>query len=71
MSGNVWEWTCSEYDEDYRGAEKRCISNIHADARRVLRGGSWYNLPRLVRAADRSRNAPANRDDNIGFRLAR
>jgi len=37
---------------------------------RVLRGGSWNNNGRNVRSANRNRNDPANRNDNIGFRLA-
>ena len=37
---------------------------------RVLRGGSWNNNGRNVRSANRNRNEPANRNDNIGFRLA-
>ncbi|RKZ92232.1 MAG: hypothetical protein DRR19_04810, partial [Candidatus Parabeggiatoa sp. nov. 1] len=24
--GNVWEWTCSEYESSYQGAEQRCVS---------------------------------------------
>lgn len=35
------------------------------------RGGSWNNNPRRVRAANRNRNAPDNRNDNLGFRPAR
>jgi len=37
----------------------------------VLRGGSWNNNQRNVRAAVRNRNNPANRNDNIGFRCVR
>lgn len=40
-------------------------------ARRVLRGGSWINNARNCRSANRNANDPGNRDDNIGFRLAR
>ncbi|HIK97279.1 MAG TPA: hypothetical protein EYG10_04120 [Gammaproteobacteria bacterium] len=38
---------------------------------RSLRGGSWNNKPRRVRAANRNNNNPDNRNNNIGFRLAR
>jgi hypothetical protein len=38
---------------------------------RVLRGGSWNNNPQNLRAANRNRNAPANRNNNAGFRLSR
>ena len=37
---------------------------------RVLRGGSWNNNGRNARSANRNRNEPANRNNNIGFRLA-
>ena len=37
---------------------------------RVNRGGSWNNNARNVRAANRDRNRPSNRNANIGFRLA-
>ncbi len=70
--GNVWEWTCSEYGENYGGAENKCVSKNRASgAWRVLRGGSWYNFPRYVRAASRSWDAPAYRGVSVGFRLAR
>ncbi|HLC14942.1 MAG TPA: SUMF1/EgtB/PvdO family nonheme iron enzyme [Thermodesulfovibrionia bacterium] len=36
---------------------------------RVIRGGSWNNNPANVRCANRNNNAPANRNNNIGFRL--
>lgn len=37
---------------------------------RVIRGGSWNNDARNVRAAYRNWNDPGNRNDNLGFRLA-
>ncbi|MCB1852095.1 MAG: SUMF1/EgtB/PvdO family nonheme iron enzyme [Gammaproteobacteria bacterium] len=36
----------------------------------MLRGGSWNNEPQNVRSANRNRNTPDNRNNNIGFRLA-
>lgn len=43
----------------------------HMASNRVLRGGSWNNNARNVRAACRNHNSPDNRNDNIGFRLVR
>lgn len=37
----------------------------------MLRGGSWNNNGRNCRSANRNRNEPANRNNNLGFRLAR
>ena len=68
MLGNVWEWTCSEYDEGYGGGESRCASG--SDGRRVIRGGSWANVPRRVRSATRYRYDPGTRSYTLGFRLA-
>ena len=28
MSGNVWEWTCSEYAKFFNGNEKKCSKNL-------------------------------------------
>jgi formylglycine-generating enzyme required for sulfatase activity len=70
MHGNVWEWTCSEYDEGYGGAELRCLDN-DAGGLRVLRGGSWLHLPRGLRAAYRPGLDPVYRSDSSGFRPAR
>jgi formylglycine-generating enzyme required for sulfatase activity len=70
MHGNVWEWTGSEYDENYGGNEQHCAES-DTSARRVLRGGAWGTQPRGVRAADRGWIAPAYRDTLLGFRLAK
>lgn len=70
MSGNVWEWTCSLYDGDYGGAKKECNYNEMIGVW-VIRGGSWDDEPAGVRSANRDWNRPANRNNHLGFRLAR
>lgn len=37
----------------------------------MLRGGSWNNNPENLRSANRNNNTPTNRNNNIGFRIAR
>ncbi len=73
MSGNVWEWTCSQYAENYAGREVRCLSkSIASDTDElVLRGGSFDSEPSRLRLAYRSKNIPWVRFDYVGFRLAR
>jgi formylglycine-generating enzyme required for sulfatase activity len=68
MLGNVYEWTCSEYKASYDGSEQKCAASA---SRYPLRGGSWNYFPRRVRAAYRYSSYPDNRNDIIGFRLAR
>jgi len=67
--GNVWEWCRDAAYRDYR--EEPVEDPIHdgdASALRVVRGGSWYNVARAVRAAYRRARTPGHRDHNIGFR---
>ena len=75
MSGNVEEWVEDCWHESYRGApsDGRAWGSENSGdcSRRVLRGGSWLDFPRDLRAADRSRNATGLRKPLIGFRLAR
>ncbi len=71
MLGNVWEWTCSEYERKYGGKEQQCVDNKNTHRRVVSRGGSWSYKPGDVRAANRLKNRPAYRSHNIGFRLVR
>ena len=40
-----------------------------AHRRRVLRGGAFNNNDNNVRCANRNRNNPDNRNNNIGFRV--
>jgi len=70
MLGNVWEWTCSAYDENYGGAEQGCVKD-GATTARAVRGGSWDDVPAWVRSALRYGDSPMLRYGNQGFRLAR
>ena len=70
LSGNVWEWTASEWSEDYALAESIAI-NEPSDRPRVLRGGAWSYVPRYVRGSNRFRNTPQDGNSNRGFRLVR
>ena len=42
-----------------------------APCRRVVRGGSWNTNPDNLRSANRNRNNTDNRNNNLGFRVAR
>ena len=67
MSGNVEEWTCSEYNSRYDGSEEKCSGQARYYS---LHGGSWNYGPWLVRSASRLSLEPDNRYTNLGFRLA-
>jgi formylglycine-generating enzyme required for sulfatase activity/serine/threonine protein kinase len=69
MAGNVWEWTCSEYNPNYGGEEQRCSTRRPTEGQRVVRGGSWNNGPAELRSAVRLPRKPDYRDATTGFRL--
>jgi len=76
MLGNVWQWTQDCWNESYVGAPRDGSAWTAGDcAKRVLRGGSWTNVPAFVRSAARSRADASGRDfdysSNAGFRVAR
>ncbi len=70
--GNVWEWVEDCWKESYAGApsDGRAWESGNC-GRRVLRGGSWSDVPWLLRSASRGRDATGNRYDDFGFRVAR
>lgn len=75
MHGNVWEWVEDCWHDDYRGApdDGSAWRDEHGGdcSRRVLRGGSWNEYPRILRAANRLANEPEKRITGLGFRPAK
>jgi formylglycine-generating enzyme required for sulfatase activity len=78
MHGNVWEWCADHFYENYSralGNESAWVSKDE-NARRVVRGGSWFNSPERCRSANRTPLSPDNRgvserrdSSNVGFRI--
>ena len=86
MHGNVWEWCSDIWHENYNGApvdgsawddlDKNHLINLRQKLNdndnhsRLLRGGSWGNIPWFCRSAVRYRDRSASRYLNFGFRVA-
>lgn len=71
MSGNVWEWCATAWQEDYKDYVKKEKENNKPEgtAVRVLRGGSFGNLRNFVRCACRPDHDPDYRKHYISFRI--
>ncbi len=62
MHGNVCEWVADAWRPSYDAAPDEEF--------RVIRGGAWDYMPRLLRSAWRDFAPPGTRRDNLGFRVA-
>jgi formylglycine-generating enzyme required for sulfatase activity len=77
MLGNVWEWVNDFYDEDYYKTLASPISDPSGPSGQdfidhVLRGGSWFDNPKQLRASHREGTDPGyHLYDISGFRCAR
>lgn len=72
LHGNVCEWVADDWHSNYFGAPEngQAWAKPHRNHRRVIRGGAWDYLPRLLRSAWRDWRPEDFCADNIGFRLA-
>lgn len=73
--GNVWEWTCSEYTDEYNDGSKKetkCLGEVATGGETVvLRGGSWDDEFKKCRVSHRKAGYPGERSPFIGFRVVR
>jgi formylglycine-generating enzyme required for sulfatase activity len=64
MSGNVWEWTLTDYENSTNDSNSTAML-------RVLRGGSWFNnYADDFRCDYRLRHGVQGRVNYVGFRLS-
>ena len=68
MLGNVWEWTTGLYPLTGRNDGPNLANS--SGPFWAIRGGSWADPPRLVRASVRGRAETSHRSNSIGARCA-
>ncbi|MEL6307135.1 MAG: formylglycine-generating enzyme family protein, partial [Chloroflexota bacterium] len=69
MSGNVWEWTLSEYvDYPYNANDGRNDNLESRDVLRVRRGGSFDLSDNSLRSTNRDLDNPLTGSNDYGFR---
>ncbi len=72
MLGNVWERTEDCWRAHYEEAPTDGSARLDGDCDlRVVRGGSWVNLPQFLRPAARFRYSTRSRYEFVGLRIAR
>lgn len=71
MHGNVAELVADPWHDGYDGAPTDGSAWLDPQPHlRVVRGGGWDALPRILRCAFRDAIDPGARFDNVGFRVA-
>jgi formylglycine-generating enzyme required for sulfatase activity len=72
MHGNVCELVADSWHDNYRGAptDGTAWGQTEATMWRVVRGGGWDALPRILRCPFRDWVHHTKRMDNLGFRVA-
>jgi formylglycine-generating enzyme required for sulfatase activity len=72
MVGNVYEWVEDCFHPNYNGAPTDGSAWTGANCLyRVVRGGSWFYGPVIIRSAYREKGPPDGRHGDLGFRVGR
>lgn len=72
MHGNVAEWVEDTWSDTYSDTPRDGSAYIgDRQSPKVVRGGSWQDVPRSVRSSSRNRLKPTTRNDHTGFRVVR
>ncbi len=72
MAGNVWQWVEDCYHYYYNGAPSDGSAWTLGDCSGpVVRGGSWFDGPQVLRSADRDSLTADGRGYYVGFRVGR
>jgi formylglycine-generating enzyme required for sulfatase activity len=65
LSGNVWEWTRTQFQHNYQNYQPE----LEVEDRAVLRGGAFGYGEWFVRCAFRLGRRPGSRFNHVGFRV--
>jgi len=72
MAGGVWEWVSDWYGRDYYQSAPEDNPKGPAQGQyKVIRGGSWSDLPKYLTSAHRHWARPLERSPNIGVRCVK
>lgn len=72
MHGNVLEWCRDRWHDSYSGVPSDGSPwETGIEPFRVIRGGSWFNLPKHCRSASRKKMNSKHRSLDLGFRPAK
>ncbi|MHB1002119.1 MAG: formylglycine-generating enzyme family protein [Armatimonadota bacterium] len=67
--GNTWEWCNDWYQRRYPKDRQADYAGTESGFERVLRGGSWSDLPDCIRCSFRHRKDALSRESTCGFRI--